>query len=316
MTTTDPAPAAPRAPNHIATRQNTERSLDLIAAYSRRYKTAARWRRLRVLGTYSLALLTPLLGLLWPGRAALIGALAAAWLVIGRTVFSYIEQTYSARAADIQEILDTELFGLPWNGAVAGRQDRVREDIAEAAPHRRQPTHRNWYNAVDATPWPADVLLCQLQNVAWGRRNHRAYLPYLVACGLALVLLDLAWAIGRDMSVYDFLILLFLPTAPALLDLADLILSHHRHGQAKGRTEDNIRELLQRLTGGEQIDRDECRRVQDAIYQLRCTGPRIPAWFYRHHRPKDHAVLAASLDDLRNALVRDSGGAANGSTGG
>ncbi|MFF3409369.1 S-4TM family putative pore-forming effector [Streptomyces sp. NPDC002742] len=298
MTEQPPTPA-PRAPNRIAERQNQTRALDLLDTYSRRYRTAARWRRLRGIGTYALALLTPLLVLAWPGQSALIGSLAAAWLVIGRTVFTYIEQSYSTRAADIQEALDTDLFGLPWNAAVAGRPDRVREDIAEAAPYRHRPQYQDWYNTDDTTPWPADVLLCQLQNVAWGRRNHRAYLPCLIAGGTVLVLFDLAWAIARNMSVYDFLIMLFLPTAPALLDLGDLILSHLKHSGAKGRIEDNIRELLQRLTDGEDLDPDECRRVQDAIYQLRCTGPRIPGWFYRYHRTTDHTVHGASIDDLR-----------------
>ncbi|MGW4031660.1 S-4TM family putative pore-forming effector [Streptomyces sp. NPDC004838] len=295
----------PRPPNRIAVRQNEPWALDLVAAYSRRYNTAAHWRRLRGIGTYALALLAPLLGLLWPGQAALIAALAAAWLVIGRTAFTYIEQSYSTRAADIQEALDTRLFGLPWNAAVVGRHDRVREDIAEAAPHHHRPTHRDWYNTDPTTTWPADVLLCQLQNVAWGRRNHRAYLPYLIAGGTALLLLDLAWAIGRTMTVYDFLVLLFLPAAPALLDLTDLILSHLKHSSAKGRVEDDIRDLLQHIVNAEDTDiaPDECRRIQDAIYQLRCTGPRIPGWFYRLHRTTDHTVHGVSLDDLRHQIT-------------
>lgn len=303
MTASPSPPAGPRPANRIAERQNETWALDLIAAFSRRYRTAAHWRRLRVIGTYALALLTPLLGLLWPGQAALIGALAAAWLVIGRTALTYIEQSYITRAADIQEALDTRLFGLPWNAAVATRHDRVREDIAEAAPHHHRPDHQDWYTTDTATPWPADVLLCQLQNVAWGRRNHRAYLPYLITGGTALLLFDLAWAIGRTMTVYDFLILLFLPTAPALLDLTDLVLAHLKHSSAKGRIEDSIRDLLHHVINGEDTDPDECRRIQDAIYQLRCTGPRIPGWFYRRHRTPDHTIHGTSIDDLRQQIT-------------
>ncbi|MGC5234465.1 S-4TM family putative pore-forming effector [Streptomyces albogriseolus] len=294
----------PSEPSGIAARQNEPYALDLLDAYSHRYETAARWRRASMLGSYGLALVSPVLSTAWPNRAQLIGAVAALWLVLGRALLAWLDDSYCARAAGIQEVLDTHLFRLPWNEALAGRKDRVQEDIAELAPHRHRPNHRNWYDTDDMIPRTADVLLCQLQSVAWGRRNHRAYMSCLLAAAGFLLVFDTAWGVARHMSLYDFLVTLFLPTAPALLDLVQLIRGHWEHGENKGRVEDNIRSLLKLFEDGEgdTVAPDACRRVQDAIYQLRRTGPRIPARFYRNRRRRDQGVISDGVADVRERI--------------
>ena len=291
------------SPANIGVRQNDHDVLDGIAAYSLRYRTAARWRRLRTVGTYVLALLAPALSYLFPQQGPLVAAVAATWLVAGRTLLTHIERSYSTRGAVLQELVDTELFQLPWNSALAGRQTRALEDRAADAPYRHEDRHRNWYTIDDAVPHPAHILLCQLQNVAWGRRNHRDYVPFLATAGAALFVLDLVWSIEQRMSVYDFLVLLFLPSAPAFLDLGELIFSHRRHSEAKGRVEDDTRDLLDRLIAGQPVPLDDCRRIQDAIYQSRCTVPRVPGWFYRTKRQRDMKVNDATVEHLQDRLL-------------
>ncbi len=305
MTTTDPDPAPVLGqPHRICQRQNETRFREMLAAYSYRYRVASVYRRLRVTGTIALAALAPVFSVLWPQAAPTLGAVAALWLVLGRTLLDAAEQAHIDRAARIQEYFDTRLFGLPWNPDL-GREELVCEDIATDARRGPRPDsdrYQDWYDDDGATPWPLDVLLCQYQNAAWGRRNHQAYVPWLAAAGAAVFLLGLALAITRHMSVSTYLVQLLLPTSPALLDLALLARDHKRHATAKQRVEDDINNLLNRYLTGEQVTATDCRKIQDAIYQLRRTGPRIPHWFYRSQRQKDTRATAASIQQLRDRI--------------
>src|SRR5664280_785514 len=104
----------------LSERQNSESSLELLRADSRFYLRAKRLHALRVAGTLVLALLAPVL-LFWkPGWADFVGALAGAWVLVGRTVLSWFEDRSVVKAVTIQEQFDVEVFGLEWNDGLAG----------------------------------------------------------------------------------------------------------------------------------------------------------------------------------------------------
>jgi hypothetical protein len=294
---------APRSPDgrSITERQNDSTHLTRLLAYSHEYRLAQVWRALRVLGTLGLAAVSPVVLVWWPHGADLLAATAAAWLVAGRTALAAFEDTHVAQAARIQELYDTRLFGLQWNTAVAGRPPAP-DDISHAASRIKDTSrYLDWYD-VDVTglPWPADVLLCQRQSSIWARRDHRAYGLYLATVGAVWFLVGVGIALARDMTLADYLVRVFLPSAPAYLDAVELARAHKRHAEARQRLEEDIADLWDRRGIDPSMPTvEDCRRVQDGAFALRRTGPRVPNWFYKVRLTRMARATSAGARALR-----------------
>ncbi|MHA6779630.1 S-4TM family putative pore-forming effector [Pseudonocardia saturnea] len=287
----------------ITRRQNQPDHLARLRAYSRLYSVAQRWRRVRVLGTLILAITGPLLALSNIDTKGVLGAISAAWLILGRTVLSGLEQRARNQAVTVHELYDTELFRLPWNDALAGRRP-LPDDVAASA--RRQPDHQRFHTwfTVDlaGVPWPADVLLCQRQSTVWGRGDHRSYATTVAVLGAICLLTGVAIAVTMGLTLADYLVKLFLPTAPALLDSIELSRSHR--GTSATRTDDvaAIDDLYEAHRDDlSAISVNEVRAIQDASFTARIDTPRVPGWFYKIRRQGTHADTAAGVDTLRRS---------------
>ena len=220
MTTTPGTRAIPDGQSaRITERQDQPEHLQRLLAYSHQYRVAQRWRRARATGSFALAGAGPILALFVPATSDLVAAISAGWLVLGRTVLTWLEQRSTLDAVRIQELYDTDLFHLPRNDALTGRKPSPEDIIAAARRIRNDAPYRNWYSIdLGDTPWPADVLLCQRQSAVWSRRDHRAYGTTVLTIGVAWLAVGLVVALARDLSLADYLIKIFLPSAPALLD--------------------------------------------------------------------------------------------------
>ncbi|WP_420312228.1 S-4TM family putative pore-forming effector [Streptomyces sp. YS-B37] len=303
MTTGQQPPVPPGASSRIKERQDQPEHLNRLLAYSHLYKTATRWRRIRTWGNVLLAMTAPLFAVFLPAGAGTRGAIAALWLVLGRTVLSGLEHSASLCAVTIQESYDAKLFHLPWNQALAGREP-VPDDISSAA--RRISDHGpylDWYSVdLGDTPWPVDVLLCQRQSAVWSRRDHHAYGTFLAISGSVWALAIIVFALVRDMTLLTFLVALFLPSAAALLDTIELARGHWQQSDKRRQVEDDIHDVWNshQISGGG-IPAEECRRLQDATYLLRRDGPPVPKWFYDRRRPESTDVTNDGTTTLRSS---------------
>jgi SMODS-associating 4TM effector domain len=297
---TPPRPVPVGASARIRQRQDEPQHLRRLLAYSCLYRIAQRWHRGRAVGTFVLATVAPIISLLIPSTSDILAAIAAGWLVAGRTALSWLEDHATLRAVNVQELYDTKLFKLPWNTALVGREP-VPEDVAAAAAHiHNDAPYRDWYSIdLGDTPWPGDVLLCQRMSVIWARRDHRAYGTAVLLAGIAWFVLGLTVALVRDLSLAAYLIKIFLPSSPALLDCTDLARSHWRYATRREHAEQDIQDIWEaHRANPAAIDPVACRNIQDTVYLLRRHGPRVPDFFYRIRRPSTTAAISAGAAAL------------------
>lgn len=288
-------------PGSIRTRQNAEPFQRLFRAFTHHYRRANRWRALRSSGTVGLALASPVVTILAPGSAELLGALAGAWVLVARTLLIRLEDDDRRRGAVIQEQFDVELFGLPWNESVTGKPVAP-EDIVDAAG-RVDAVGLDWYPDTDRLPWPIDVILCQRGSAVWGRRTHAAYATTLAIAAVAWFAVGVGIAVLRELSLAAYLLGLFLPSQPAFLDAADHWQSHRRQAARKAEIENRADELINLHAAGGVVGADACRTVQDHTFQLRAAGPPVPGWFYRLRRSRDQHALDAGVDAISHQLA-------------
>jgi len=282
----------------ITDRQDQPEHLDRLAAYSHRYRVAGRWRAVRMAGTLLLAAAVPVLAFAQPSWADQLAAVAAFWLVLGRTAFTWLERSSYLKAAVMQEYYDTQLFDLPWNETLAGPEPHQVDIAADAAKMKKRSKLLHWYDVdVSSLPWPADVLLCQMQSSSWSRRDHEAYSARLIGAATLGAAAGLVYGFATDLSLPEFLVRLFLPSAPALLDAVELALAHHTHARDRRKVEDAATAAWRTHQHGAQVTGSMVRHVQDSAMQLRRDQPRVPNLFYilRRKASSRATISAASV---------------------
>jgi hypothetical protein len=292
-------PAVALTSGRIADRQNSPEMLTLLKAFSWHYKRAKLWHLLRILGSLVFASLAPVVTFWLPGASDIVGAAAAFWVVVGRTVLVLFEQRNQRMGTTIHEEFDTELFGLAWNPGVAGKKVSP-EEVADAARHVHDVERlRDWYAPAGDVPWPLDVLLCQRSSAVWGRRSHFQYGFTVLGIGLVWSVAGIVMGIAAHLSLGEYLVKIFLPSQPAFVDVVDLWRNHWQQSRAKGRIEEHADELWGRAcAAGVAPSSDDCRQVQDETYRLRLHGPQVAEWFYRLRRGSDQKAMEAAVASL------------------
>lgn len=301
------APSDGNMDRPITARQDDPAHHRRLLAYSHDYTIAARWRGLRVGGNVALASVPFATVTFGVDTPVVLGAVSAGYLVIARTALRSIEERAQQQAALVQERYDTSLFNVPWNSAVAG--DPPSPDDVEASAeafiaskrYRKQPIqYRRWYDVdLDGVPWPNDVLLCQRQSAVWSRMDHAAYATSLWIAFSVLTIAGMTFALVNSMSLSDALVLLFLPTAPAALDLIEKAQAHQREAAVRRSLERAIEREWIAAADGATVDVADLRRLQDASYLSRRTGPKVPQWFYELRRARRAVITALGSATLR-----------------
>jgi hypothetical protein len=287
----------------ITERQDQPHHFERLVSYTYRYGIAGRWRGLRMFGTLGLAALVPVAVFAWPAAAEDLAAIAACWLVLGRATLRWCEQNSYHRAALVQEYYDTELFGLDWNNALVGEQPNVADLVADAQKltrPKRLTKLKKWYDVdLSGLPWPVDVMTCQLQSSIWSRRDQKAYSIFLgVAAGI-WVAAGVIYGAAVGMSLSHFLVALFLPSAPALVDAVELSSAHWRYSGERLAVETDAQNAMRAFRFTQQLPSPAvARALQDAAYRLRRDQPRVPRWFYELRRHGSTLVSRRAADNL------------------
>lgn len=288
-------PAAPTS--SLGQRATTDRAKKLWKADSRGYELAGRWHTARVLGTVAFALAAPAITFWWPSSTDLVAAAASIWLLLARAVLSPAEDWERRRAVNAQELFDTEVFELKWNSGLAGRRP-AEENLAKAASKYRGDAPSDWYADTEDLPRPFDVVLSQRSSAVWGRSTHLAYAIIVVTLGAAVFLTGLVIGGVAHLSLTDYLLRLFLPSVPALLDTIDLSRAHWSTSKQKGQIEiaaDNL--WTTGIHDPSAITEADCRQLQDQTYRLRFNGPRVASWLYHLRRASDERAMRQAVAD-------------------
>lgn len=290
----------------ISERQNSEESMSLLRADTWYYLRAKRWHALRVLGMLLLAIAAPVV-LFWkPGWGDWVGAIAGAWVLVGRTVLSWLDERNVRTAATIQEEFDVGLFDLDWNESLAGPKV-ASEDIHSAAQrvHKEKQLKRlrNWYADGDRAPWPLNVVLCQRSSAVWGRRGHYWYAYLVLGLGIAWFVAGLVMEGAAHVTVAGYLVKVFLPSQPAFLDTIDLHRGHLRLAKAKEALEVQTTDLWNSgVQSRGSVTEQDCREIQDQTYRLRKSGMQIPQVVYKVRRKRDEEAMRAAVGRLIKAV--------------
>lgn len=183
----------PPTASEIRAAQNTPRALQLLLAQRRMYSVAKTWQAIRWWGVLLIGVSAPILAVLVPSSAVVVGAIAGAWLFAGRTVLAWSESHQMSRAAAVQELFDQTVFSMP--RSINRSALPSPEDIARIAGHgptltvdARRAQLLDWYPVDSRSPGSRAVAIAQRANAAYSDRLLRATVNLWVSAAALWVL--------------------------------------------------------------------------------------------------------------------------------
>ncbi len=296
----------------ISDKQNSERSLRHIAAWSHLYghaKVIAGWQFCL---SVPCALAMSLIALRWPEAKVVTTPISLLFGWVDVLCLDRIQNERKKIAAKMQEQFDCELFSLPWNEircSTAPETEVLNEAAEKFLRKNNQPNHRDWYPPeVGRLPLPLARLICQRAAVWWDMSQRRKYAGWLVVIVAVLVVAVIAISFTADQRVRDMVLSVYLPIAPAViwavrecLRQRDAVLGLEK---LKGQIERIFTEAISGKRSFRELDQLS-RNIQDMNFDGRSRNPLFFNFIYKHLRP-DHELRMneKATEMVENALAK------------
>ena len=273
----------------IQERQNSRRSLALLAAQRCLYARAKRMRSAAVIIVIAVAVLGLVASVVNNHQfAQLLPAIVLLSWLFDQRVLTTRERAARTEAATIQEAFDCFVLDLPWpayKGIQLPTEDRVRQ-VAMAATAKHKTLLENWYppDAIPADPILAR-LHCQRTNLWWDVDLRRKWIAFVQTVFWGLLVLLVLLSASTGLTVAKFV----------------AILASNIRVIAWGLNErDSQASAIERLVGIHSFvssfrperppSTADIRGIQDSVFDHRCSTPPIPDslyWWYRRRQEKE-----------------------------
>ncbi|MEW1830713.1 S-4TM family putative pore-forming effector [Streptomyces sp. NPDC088196] len=280
----------------IRNAQNSERSIRLLAAQRRLYADAKVIHNCRMIVVIGAGILGVFLALYFPSVRAHIGFTSAIILLLISVVGSVREKRKNKEAASIQEEFDTNVFQLPWNGALSDRPTNAL--VVEAAHRYKGGGLEDWYGDTESLARPLDVLVCQRSNLSWGVSAHRRWAATVMWAGVLWVGGIIVVCFFFKLSFSSSMFAVVTPLVPTFREYIEMWRSSMESVRSKERAESKISDIWDSSMGNRRLPSiAKCREIQDRLCAIRQTNAVVPDWFYNLFRRMSEKVMRVSISD-------------------
>ena len=294
----------------IPEKQNSERSLKHIAAWSHLYghaKVIAGWQ---LFLSVPCALAFSLIALRWPEAKVVTTPFSLLFGWIDVLYLDRIQNDRKRTAAKMQEQFDCELFGLPWNEirCSTAPETEMLNEAAERFLHKnKEPNHRDWYPTVVARlPLPLARLICQRAAVWWDMSQRRKYAGWLVAIVAALVVGVIAISFTADQRVRDMVLSVYVPIAPAVVWAVRECIRQMDAVSSLEKLKEKVERIFAEAISGK-LNFDELnllsRNIQDMIFDGRSRNPLFFDFIYNLLRPEHELRMNEKAKEMVEAAL-------------
>jgi hypothetical protein len=294
----------------IPEKQNSERALKHIAAWSHLYghaKVVAGWQFFL---SVPCALAMSLIALRWPEAKVVTTPISLLFGWIDVLCLDRIQTSRKKTAAKMQEEFDCELFGLPWNAircSTTPETEVLNEAADKFARKSKMANHRDWYpKEVGRLPLPLARLICQRAAVWWDMSQRRKYAGWLVAIVSVLVVGVVALSFTADQRVRDMVLSVYLPIAPAVVWAVRECIRQRDAVSALEKLKGQIESIFSDAISGKRsfAELDQLsRNIQDMAFDGRARNPLFFDFIYNHLRPDQELRMNEKAKEMVDAAL-------------
>jgi len=308
LNTQDQDEYIPPTGEEIAGRQNSVDALRLLLAQRHLYSQSKRWLGLRWLGMLVIAIAAPVISVIWPDSAVAAGAVAGAWIFIGRTALSRFEQKKVEQAAAVQEVFDQLVFGMPSSGDRAASPS-LEEISLLAGPDpnildkARDQKLVDWYPVDANEDGLLTVAICQRANASYSDRLLKTTAQvWVVGMGVWAIALVGA-SLYFNLTASQFILGILLPLLPAFLDVWEYWRSIRRAAVDRRDIVTTIEQKIAGDSGG--LDAQDLLVWQGRLYDLRRNAPQVPDSVYWLSRKRNELAMKSAAGQLSKKAKGD-----------
>lgn len=298
--------------NNIHQEQNTQRSLELLAAQRQLYSDAKNLQMVSVIISVPIVITWSILVALFPP----LTVYAALWGIIATLLellaFSRLQKSTQEKAAKIQQIFDCEVLKFNWASLNCGV--RVEPETIIDASNRYKHKKRNltklqnWYPvSVGQLPIHQARIICQRSNVWWDAQLRRRYSKWIVFILFSLTVVVFLIGLIGGLTLEKFLLAVLAPLTPAFVFGLRQYTEHNEAAVRLDRLRENAEVLVQELINGRYTPQDlerESYSLQTQIYDNRRRSPLILDWLYSRLRSEDEEKMNKGAESLVRELIQ------------
>lgn len=289
----------------IIQKQELKENITLLAAQRNLYSRAKMILGLQMFLSFPIAILATIVAIVRPelkGYVALWGILV---VVFDLFVFTPWIKRLRDDAARVQELFDTNVFGLDWSEISVGRKPGPELIHEEAQKHGLTDDDisklRKWYPvSIDSVPDIFGIIICQRSNVWWDAKMRRKYAGFIRVVLVLIAFGLISYGLYENKDMFDFLAYIVAPLAAAYVFGYRQMLEH---GAAADRL-DKLKEIIEKIWS-DAIDGCDSimltaniRALQNQIFEHRRTCPPVFDFIYWLFRDRNEELMNKGVDSI------------------
>jgi hypothetical protein len=291
----------------IKSRQNDTDAFRLLIAQRRLYRRAKRWLSLRWIGMVIIGIGAPIISILWPSLSVASGAIAGAWLFLGRTLLVFFQGALTTKAASVQEQFDFYVFQMPDN---ANRSTLpTLEDIAKVAgPDDQIPAVAarekllDWYPIDPSDDGAVSVAVSQRANASYTDSLMRTTAIVWAVATVVWIVILIVVSVVLGLSLSGFILGVALPVLPAFLDVVQYVAGVWRSASARRDLAQVIETHITGNDGG--VDGQDLLVWQERLFDLRRSAPEVPDLLLKIRRKVSERAMHSAARQLSGRTKR------------
>lgn len=188
-------------------------------------------------------------------------------------------------AAKIQQLFDSEVFGLEWNSHLWGAKPSL-ENIGDNLGNLPNDGFRNWYDSqIDGLNRMEAILICQRTNLAYDSKLRRRFNYMVSTIAIVVSLLILLVSFYRNEGIQTAIIFVGVPLVPMIKWFFSTMKRNLDDIESCESLKSFIDSNLEKLKKNHRsINESALYRIQDGIYHHRKTAFKIPDCLYNYMR--------------------------------
>lgn len=219
-----------------------------------------------------------------------------------------IMNSYKKKAARIQEVFDTNVFGIEWNCLIDKIDTETIFRFSEKYK-KKEPDFsslKGWYSAKISEITTDDaILICQRSNCAYDSTIRKSFKNLTTAMSITACLLIVVFSSINEITVNNLFLKILLP----LLPIISFVILRNRENQSSLFTLNKMYQFVCDIWNNSSSEKPAdtkklARQIQDRIYHNREDSPLIFNWYYKIFRTKIEEEMNYSVEQLVNEFKK------------
>ena len=291
--------------NDISRKQDLPENIDKLAAQRHLYSLAKRVSLFIFVVCIILPMVLAIFKFLFPNVEwyAKVVVLVSFLATIAKIVLGDIKKYRQNLAARIQQLLDCELFNLPWNDALCGNQP-LPEEIFKYKEGMPRELLLSWYGSeIESLPHEYAVLVCMRTNVVYDKGIRRYY--QRLCTGMAIIAAVLVFCSGliADVTLWSLFLYGIIPLMPVVSWFVDVKNQYRKNMAALDKLQSLINAGLEKAYAKGEVSMQSLMTIQNFMYIHRNSSYVIPDVIYNKKRDESEMATAYSVHQICEKLL-------------